>query len=105
MLFRSGRWTKAVPAFNIELCERFGVRPTEFDGEHDALYQEHDAQGRLHMQYLADHGTWSDLPLARIREDFARHYPPSLVRAMASGAEDHAARFEDEAGAGRGQGS
>ena len=32
-----GRWVKAAPAFNIELCARFGVRPTEFDGVGDAL--------------------------------------------------------------------
>ena len=96
-----GRWVKVVPAFNIELCERFGVRPTEFDGEHDALYQEHDAQGRRHMQYLTDHGTWSDMPLAQIREDFARHYPRSLLSAVESGASGDAGRFEEEAGAQR----
>jgi len=78
-----GRWLKAVPAFNIELCRRFGVMPTVFDGQSDALYQEHDAHGRRHMQYLADHGTWSDLPLAQIVQDFSRHYPGILERARA----------------------
>jgi transglutaminase-like putative cysteine protease len=96
-LFVEGRWLKLVPAFNIELCERFGVRPTEFDGRHDALYQEHDAQGRLHMQYLADHGTWSDMPLQQVRDDFARHYPRSLVEALASARADPG-NFEDDAG-------
>lgn len=76
-----GHWVKAVPAFNIELCERFGVVPTDFDGRADALYQEHDAQGRRHMQYLADHGTWSDLPLGQIKADFQRHYPGIVARA------------------------
>ncbi len=76
-----GRWVKAVPAFNIELCQRFGVVPTDFDGRDDALYQEHDAHGRRHMQYLADHGTWSDLPLAQIKTDFQRHYPGIVARA------------------------
>jgi transglutaminase-like putative cysteine protease len=97
-LLLDGRWVKAVPAFNIELCERFGVRPTDFDGRGDALYQEHDAQGRLHMQYLSDHGTWSDLPLQQVREDMARHYPGSAFSAGANEAavapED---RFENEA--------
>jgi transglutaminase-like putative cysteine protease len=93
-----GQWVKAVPAFNIELCRRFGVQPTDFDGQHDALYQEHDAHGRLHMQYLADHGTWSDLPLDQVKEDFVRHYPRiarlGLEHAL-GGAE--ADRFEDDA--------
>ncbi len=69
-----GKWFKAVPAFNIELCERFGVKPTEFDGESDALYQEFDQANRRHMEYLADHGTWSDLPMTKIRDDMHHHY-------------------------------
>ena len=41
----AGRWVKATPAFNIELCERFGVRPLEFDGRSDALFHEYSADG------------------------------------------------------------
>jgi len=92
-LLLDGQWVKAVPAFNIELCERFGVRPTDFDGRGDALYQEHDAHGRRHMEYLADHGTWSDLPLQQVRDDFAAKYPGSEFSA---GAEAPVERFEDE---------
>lgn len=91
-----GRWVKAVPAFNIELCERFGVHPTDFDGLHDALYQEHDTHGRLHMQYLADHGTWSDLPLSKVRDDFERHYPDTMMNSLAQ-QDSEASRFEDDA--------
>lgn len=85
-LLIEGRWVKAVPAFNIELCRRFGVQPTEFDGTGDALYQEHDAQGRRHMQYLADHGTWSDMPLDQVIADFQVHYPGIVERAKARAA-------------------
>lgn len=96
-LLIEGRWVKAVPAFNIELCERFDVQPTQFDGYTDALYQQHDAHGRLHMQYLADHGTWSDLPLDKIRDDLTRHYPAALFETDAHPGAD-AGRFEDDAG-------
>ncbi len=92
-LYLDGHWVKAVPAFNIELCQRFGVKPTDFDGREDALYQEHDASGRLHMQYLSDHGTWSDLPLQQVRDDFTRHYPGTE---FASGADAPDERFENE---------
>lgn len=92
-LYLDGNWIKAVPAFNIELCNRFGVQPTDFDGRSDALYQEHDAQGRLHMQYVADHGTWSDLPLQRVRDDFTKYYPGTE---FAAGADAPETRFEDE---------
>lgn len=81
-LLIDGVWVKAVPAFNIELCRRFDVSPTEFDGRADALYQEHDALGRRHMQYLADHGVWSDMPLARIIDDFRVRYPGIHERAQ-----------------------
>lgn len=95
-LYLGGRWLKAVPAFNIELCERFGVRPTDFDGEHDALYQEFDVHDRRHMEYLADHGCWSDLPLEQIKADFAIHYPHIDTRSK-KGAEEDPGRFEDDA--------
>src|SRR3546814_6199153 len=32
-LWLDGKWVKATPAFNIELCEKFRVLPLEFDGE------------------------------------------------------------------------
>ncbi len=96
-LHLDGRWLKVVPAFNIELCERFGVRPTEFDGTSDALYQPFDVHDRRHMEYLADHGTWSDLPLDKIKSDFAIHYPQSLARAAARAGHTETDRFEDDA--------
>ena len=80
-MYIDGRWLKTVPAFNIELCERFGVRPTEFDGQSDALYQEFDVHDRRHMEYLREHGTWSDLPLEQVKQDFAKHYPGIAERA------------------------
>ena len=70
----AGRWVKATPAFNIELCERFGVRPLEFDGRSDALFHEYSADGRLHMEYVAERGSFADLPLEEIMRAFATHY-------------------------------
>ncbi len=77
-----GAWVKAAPAFNIELCERFGVAPTEFDGTADAILQEFDARGRRHMEYLRHHGSWSDLPFDKVERDFHAAYAGSeLMRA------------------------
>ena len=70
----AGRWVKATPAFNIELCERFGVRPLEFDGRSDALFHEYSADGRRHMEYVADRGSFADLPLPEIMRAFATCY-------------------------------
>lgn len=90
VLHLDGRWVKAAPAFNIELCRRFGVVPTEFDGRSDALFQEFDAHDRRHMEYVKEHGVWSDLPLQRIVDDFRGFYPPEL---FVVGRENE--RFED----------
>lgn len=78
VMFLDGKWVKAVPAFNKELCERTGVPPTEFDGRSDAILQEHDSQNKVRMEYLKNHGFWSDLPFSRIEEDFRGYYPPSF---------------------------
>jgi transglutaminase-like putative cysteine protease len=65
-----GRWVKATPAFNIELCERFGVLPLEFDGEQDSLFHPFTADGREHMEYLRERGTFDELPFDRFMADF-----------------------------------
>jgi transglutaminase-like putative cysteine protease len=70
----AGRWVKATPAFNIGLCERFGVRPLEFDGRSDALFHEYSADGRRHMEYVADRGSFADLPFEQIMRAFAACY-------------------------------
>jgi transglutaminase-like putative cysteine protease len=74
-LLLDGRWLKATPAFNRELCARFGVAPLGFDGTADALFQPFDSAGRRHMEYVRDRGTTSDLPLPEILRVFRETYP------------------------------
>jgi transglutaminase-like putative cysteine protease len=92
VLHLEGRWVKAAPAFNIELCDRFHVRPTEFDGRGDAVFQEYDARDRRHMEYVKDHGCWSDFPYEKVAADFRAFYPARLFEG-----EKPAERFEDGA--------
>ncbi len=74
-LHLGGRWLKLTPAFNRELCERFGVRPLEFDGESDAMLQAHTSDGRRYMQYVTDHGSDADVPLERVLNAYRTTYP------------------------------
>jgi transglutaminase-like putative cysteine protease len=74
-IFLDNAWTKATPAFNLTLCQNFNVKPLEFDGVHDSLFHEFDTQGNRHMEYVKDHGTFSDLPYDTIYTAFRRYYP------------------------------
>lgn len=67
-------WRKATPAFNIDLCEKFGFVPLEFNGMDDSLYHPFDRSGQRHMEYLRHHGSFNDVPLKRILADFVRVY-------------------------------
>ncbi|HEX6362303.1 MAG TPA: transglutaminase family protein [Albitalea sp.] len=70
-----GAWVKCTPAFNVELCERFGLFPLEWDGRSDSLYHAYDREGRRHMEYVNQRGVFDDMPLARIAADFVKTYP------------------------------
>ena len=73
-LWLEGAWRKATPAFNLSLCQKFGLLPLDFDGVHDSIYHPFDEAGNRHMEYVNDRGTFDDLPLARIVADFHRVY-------------------------------
>jgi transglutaminase-like putative cysteine protease len=80
VLYLSGKWVKATPAFNIELCRKFGVLPLEFDGTRDSLMQPYDAKQQRHMEYLNDHGWFDDFPFERVMSDFRAAYPRLMTQ-------------------------
>lgn len=82
-MWLDGRWVKATPVFNIELCEALNVHPQEFDGETDTLFQEYNKDGERHMQYVKDHGAFDNLPFRAVMEDFDWRYEKlmKMVRA------------------------
>jgi len=74
-LYLDGKWVKATPAFNLELCTRFRVKPLEFDGRNDSIFHPFDQDNRRHMEYLRDRGTYPDVPVADIQKAFREAYP------------------------------
>ena len=94
-LWLGGKWVKATPAFNSTLCERFGVLPLEFDGINDALLQQSNQAGQMYMEYLTDHGQFSDLPYELMLATWAKHYPALMAEEGYSVSGD----FEAEGGA------
>jgi transglutaminase-like putative cysteine protease len=84
-LHLDGRWVKATPTFNRSLCDRFGVKPLEFDGAADSLLHPFDTAGQRHMEYIRDRGTHVDVPFEEMRAVFAEHYPGMATAPTADG--------------------
>lgn len=74
-VYLNGKWVKATPAFNKELCILCKVAPLEFDGETDSMFQEYNQEGASFMEYLEDYGTFDDVPLNFMLENIREHYP------------------------------
>jgi transglutaminase-like putative cysteine protease len=74
-LLLEDKWVKATPAFNVELCRRFRVKPLEFDGREDSIFHPFDEENRRHMEYLRDRGSRADVPVAEIKKAFREAYP------------------------------
>jgi transglutaminase-like putative cysteine protease len=75
-----GKWVKATPAFNIELCNRAKVTPLEFDGREDSIFQPYNEEKKLFMEYIRDHGTYADIPVDRIVDAWKETYGHERVR-------------------------
>jgi transglutaminase-like putative cysteine protease len=68
-------WVKATPAFNLELCRRFKVKPLEFDGREDSIFHPFDEEDRRHMEYVRVRGSHADVPVKEIDAVFRERYP------------------------------
>ncbi|HVO65316.1 MAG TPA: transglutaminase family protein [Syntrophales bacterium] len=74
-LFLENSWVKATPTFNMSLCDKFGVKPLDFNGKSDSLFHPYDREGKRHMEYIRDHGNFVDVPYERIITNFKKYYP------------------------------
>ncbi|WP_420575492.1 transglutaminase-like domain-containing protein [Ekhidna sp.] len=74
-VYLNGKWVKATPAFNQELCRLTGVEPLEFDGAGDSIFQEFNQEGKEFMEYLDDYGSFEDVPLDFIEQNMKENYP------------------------------
>ena len=74
-IYLDGKWVKATPAFNIELCTKMGLYQLEFDGTQDSIYHPFDMAGNRHMEYVKDRGEHLDLPYEQMVQDLREAYP------------------------------
>jgi len=74
-LFLGGRWVKVTPTFNTSLCEKFNVKPLEFNGRDDALLHPFDREGKRYMDYVRNRGSHADMPLDEMTRAVREAYP------------------------------
>jgi transglutaminase-like putative cysteine protease len=78
-LYLKGKWVKATPAFNKELCEKHHVPPLEFNGREDSLFQPYNLQNQKFMEYVAFRGVYPDIPVDHIVEAWKEAYGTDRV--------------------------
>jgi transglutaminase-like putative cysteine protease len=77
--YLEGKWVKATPAFNSELCKRHHVEPLEFNGREDSLFHLFNSQQQKFMEYLEYEGTYADIPVSSIVSGFEKAYGKDRV--------------------------
>lgn len=78
-LWIEGKWVKATPAFNAELCRLHKVPPLEFDGVNDSIFHEYNSESRKFMEYTAFHGVFHDIPVKTILSEWETVYGKERV--------------------------
>lgn len=73
-VFLNGKWVKCTPAFDQRICRVSGVKPLDWDGETDSLFQEFD-QGKKFMEYKHFYGTFNDVPIELMNAEMKAYYP------------------------------
>ena len=79
-LYLEGKWVKATPAFNSDLCRRHHVPPLEFNGREDSLFQAYNLQNQRFMEYVALRGVYADIPVDQIVSAWEKAYGRDRVR-------------------------
>lgn len=74
-LWLEGRWVKATPAFDAELCQRMQVATLDFNGREDSVFHEFNGEGQRHMEYVREHGSFDDVPHEFILRSVTEAYP------------------------------
>jgi transglutaminase-like putative cysteine protease len=77
--YLGGKWVKATPTFNIELCKKQNVAPLEFNGREDSLFQVFNLEKKQFMEYVTYHGSYSDVPIEAILTEWKKVYGKSRV--------------------------
>jgi hypothetical protein len=77
--FLEGKWVKATPAFNAQICRRHNVEPLNFNGREDSIFQPYNSENMTFMEYVSSHGSYADIPVDQIVMAWKESYGQSRV--------------------------
>jgi transglutaminase-like putative cysteine protease len=77
--YLEGKWVRATPAFNRELCHKHRVPPLEFTGLEDSIFQAYNLDNQKFMEYVEYLGSTSDIPVALILQGWKEAYGEGRV--------------------------
>ena len=80
-----GRWLKATSAFDLRMCSKNGFVPVDFDGKKHAMLHSHDKNGKPHIDYLKQLGSYDDVPVDNIISAVTEKYGPEFLECWQSG--------------------
>jgi len=80
-----GEWIKAIPAFDLRMCRENGITPVEFDGKNHGMFHPYDQNGKPHIDYLEQHGSYDDMPLDIIVGEVIQTYGPKYFECWKTG--------------------
>jgi len=78
--FLEGKWVKSTPAFDSDYCRRFNTTPLEFNGREDSIFQAYNPDKGQFMEYVADHGVYSDVPVDAIMAAQKKYYGEDFIK-------------------------
>jgi transglutaminase-like putative cysteine protease len=77
--YLEGKWVKATPAFNIELCLKHNVPPLEFNGREDSIFHAFNNDAKPFMEYVEYLGSYADIPVGMIVKGYKEIYGKERV--------------------------
>ena len=77
--YLNGKWVKATPAFNIELCNMHNVPALDFNGVEDSVFQPYNSKNQQFMEYIEYHGEYADVPVNDILSAWKKAYGSERV--------------------------
>ena len=78
--YLEGKWVKATPAFNMDLCRKHHVPPLEFNGREDSLFQAYNLENQKFMEYVQFRRLSADIPVDEIVVAWEKAYGKDRVR-------------------------